>query len=209
MGLGFPGLFTPRGELLANYNYQDIETGTGVVTFYGIKDVNDASHKLIEEPVDVGGDFLSFNDRDLVAATTTWDEDGAVTFDTEEFKTTKVVKGIAYAVFAVGGDSNDGVTIADLKLVHVYSGGTTNLTAEIDLVEATDGDPWNTTLFVKLGEISSTILSAGDKLRLSMTLTVNSGAYLYHNPSNSTVTIEGLTSTTTRMSVHIPFKLNI
>ncbi len=207
-------LFPPRNEAIASYNYLDIESGTGMVNFYGVKELNGNTHRLTEATIDVGSSYEGGTNPVKSSAWTEWDEDGLLSFETEEFKVTKRIKGIAEISIPILGIDGDGVTLNDIKLVHVHSGGTTDLTTEIDLGKISNSsEDINTVPFLKTSEIPSTVIKAGDKIRLSMNVIVDTSALLLHNPAGTSVTFTRISGSIlaqrTRLTVSIPFRLNL
>jgi hypothetical protein len=203
-----PVKYRKSPEAIASYSYTDIERGTGVAIFYGIRDFNSGSLRLIENTVEAGTTMTS---NITVSGFSDWNDDGVMQFDTEEFASKRVLKGNPYVVIPVGGGEDDGVTINDLKLVHVHgAGGTTDLTTEIDLAEIVDSaGSMQMALFIELGEVSSTTIEKGDKLRIYMDTSIDGGAFIYHNPSGSSINYGGVNASRTQLSVGIPFRINI
>lgn len=213
MALNFGGqLFPPRQEINAQYSYQDVASGTGVVEFYGIKDSDTGGVSLINQKTDVGTNSgADFDTEERMAGLSDFNEDGAMTFDTNEFQVTKILKGRVYATFAAGGTANDGVTLASIRLIQVHgAGGTTTLSSSFSIPEAVDSSAtWFVNMFLDMGDISSTVIKKGDKLRLAVTSTIDGGAFMYHNPAGSAITHQGITCINTQMLVAIPFKLDL
>jgi len=202
------------------YNYQDIESGTGMVNFYGTKMVLAGSvitYHLIEETFDTGvyGLNSQFIDDEPVCGFTA-NPTGTLTFDTDIFNHQRIINGTAYAIIPVGvidTGTNADITITDVKLIRVnLDASTTTLTNEFDfdLVATTDATSIvNKNLFLKFNSISSQVVKLGEKIRLSLTIAKNGNVYLCHNPSGSSVVVNnsGHTLSKTQMVVSLPFKI--
>jgi len=210
MGLNFGGqLFPPRQDFIASYDYRDVETGTGMVSFYGIKENVTNTYKLIEDQIDVGakGGNLS-----TLTAGATINTSSTISFDTEEFKIPQTFKGIAHVAIPLAVEEDASITVTDIRITHVHgTGGTTNLTNDFDLPSFTNAiADVNAAMFVVFNDVSATRILKGDKLRLTMTntMSVGSSKALMHNPAGTAVQISaGFTPTITQLKLSIPFTI--
>lgn len=208
MPLNFKGVAGGAQDFLANYDYYDISAGVGVETFYLTRDSAGAgvlTNKAFEANASGQGYIRN--------STATY------TFDTNEFQTQRIIKGnvilsLSRFVDIPGGFGTDyDVDVNTIKLIHVHSAGTTDLTAEVSLSTFTEtetgGSSYEVTV-VSLGEVSQTTIKKGDKLRLSMALVASMYGGIFINPARTPIApIEETSFESTRSSLEIPFKINL
>ncbi len=212
MTLGIPSLFPPRGELI-NFDWRDIASGTGIIEFFGSAMTLSGtvvSRHLVEEIIDCGVDENHGY---------TQDPEATLTFDTVEFIIPRTVKGIAYVSIPLyisissGQGADQSIDVTNIKLIQVHVGGsTTDLTNEFDLetfTETATGGFKSNKFLVVFNSISSTVIKKGEKIRLSMDVTGEAKTGILHNPTDRDLTINDHTIPDSRLSVHIPFALDI
>ena len=201
-----PDQFTVDPEsAIASFDFEDIVTGLGFVTFLGTASEDDSAidFHLITESL-----FSSVSGtRSNSAGTTTLD------FDTSIFNLPRTAKGTAFFSAGIGVNSTDTIKLL-VQLKHVDSGANViNITSEITTKthQGTSGNT-STMVFINL-PITEKHFKKGDFLRLEVKMIKVSGSLrieIGHDPKNQDGTsLRPSVSGTTVMSLLMPFKVDI
>jgi hypothetical protein len=217
--------FRKSPPIMANYSYQDIESGTGMVNFYGIKMSlygPAITYHLIEETYDAASYCISSAkaDEEPNCASTAYPS-GTITFDTDIFNRPRIINGTPFVVIPVAlvdNGSNASITIQGVRIYIVHSDDSTTLISNsIDFPQLTqtvanafDNKP----LFARFNKISNQLVKEGEKLRLSLDASGTSSPadnYLLHNPAGSSVVLNDNNNTAarTQLVITFPFKMDI
>lgn len=143
----------PMEKAIASYNYTDIDSGSGYVTYYLMRVNTSGSDKYLLTPTSSSAGALDSNGNSFQATT-------YVNFDIT-FNIPRVVKGAAYLSGEVYHPSDDGKIIASL---YHYDGSTeTEIGEETTSVTITEDQPYCIAF-----DVSETKFKKGDTLRLKL-----------------------------------------
>ena len=190
--------FTTTAPIIASYDWNDVESGTGIDNYYIIVGFSGGAlkHNLITNQYNSWqASIVSNSDiQNLV-------------FDSLEFSTSRTVKGTAY--FASGYWANGAEVAVSAKLQKWDGSTATDLTASF----STGNSPAaavNNAFFVMpiTATGSDAVVSVGDQLRLLITWDSNdSDSYLGASPTNQTG--GGSLGTNSQTVIGVPFELNV
>jgi len=198
VGLNFGNLFPSKKETNTLFSFQDIETGTGVVEFYAIREMKDSGYHWIENKINITTEFDNVNYSGLTEANS-----GAtkqILINTEDFKFPRTISGIPTIKLALWKNATGGVTFSNIVLQRVTDAGVENLTTPFNYA-ISSGDEFTGSVFLKLDEVTNQRILKGQKIRLSMTLTGGNLTKFFHNPGGDSETRVTL--------INIPFKIDI
>lgn len=208
MSLPFGGDLLPtRREAIQSYDFQDIANGIGISRFYlAITGESSPSYHLVE---------------DTIISTKNTTGDATLNFDTGEFNLPRTLKGIAsvslatVAAVASGSGADTGILISGIKLTHIHSAGTTDLTNSFTTSETTEtsSGPANDqrTRLIVFNSISPTVIKKGDQIRLTLTTdsTKPATGNLMCNPAGTSQVIAGQVITQTKSQLNLPFVVDV
>ena len=185
--------FTTASPVLANYNYTDIATGTGLEKFYlsQTKTTTETTYDLIKE---------SFYSSNINISS------GNYSFDMSPITLPRTVVGTAYIIlhYYTGSGASGGIT-ASLYKVGIDDTETLIGTEEPHI----NTDSKKTGTAVAKIEVSENVISYGEKLRLK----IESDARIYTNPLNESwgwsYGVDSGTYDYSDSNVIIPFKLDL
>lgn len=203
-------LFRTVPEFLANFDFNDIASNTGVVNFFGSGSIL-TDTKLEQYP----GNANVTEDREMT---------------TVPFKRSRRIHGTPYVSIPIyafrvsSGGTNPNVAITALKLVKIAKDDSeTDITTTITGGSIEQGN--NTTLswasnMVAWAEVNNVLIKTGEKVKLKFTSTVggtNGGAGFTNNPNGTLLKAERIAGSSvtsedvnnTALVVAIPFKLDI
>lgn len=193
-------------EIIASFSFEDIASGLGVITFFGIASQDDSAvdyHLITNQTVY----SQPTGTRRTSQGTTTID------FDSSAFNLQRVAKGTAF--FSAGMAATNGQNVRLLvQLKLVSNSDVTNITSEITSQNHGAGLPPDTSemVFLEL-PITETIIKQGDFLRLTVKLNqinASGNTDLGHDPKNQTFNdIVPGTVDTTVMTLLMPFKIPV
>ena len=190
-------LTRPEGAI-GSYNWTDIASGLGYVTFYLASSVNGVTTSRHLSNIPFYGEP---NSKALTASSGS--PANNIDYDTTPFNLPAVIGGVV--VFDMSGYATSGGVsnwYCDAYLYHIKKDGTSTQLAFFDTEESSSGNQY----FTKSSQatIATTKLKRGDYLRLRISLSFDSTAgYLYTDP-----TLEITTALGTSM-LHIPFRIDI
>ncbi len=192
----FDNFAIPSEQVLANYSYQELLTGEGIITFQLVLSENSTTTNYLIKTDAIVSD-PTFKRKQNASETFNW------TFDTNTFKFRRIIEGTVYisfthkAAFGNAGCSNY-LTVA---LYH-YDGTTETSLGSVTSPTVSDNstDTYATRLITI--DVSKRIFQKGDILRAKLTWVASgaSGSYtnaVYFDP------------TTYPFKVQVPFKINI
>ena len=194
MGLNFGQIFSPRPEILANYDYVDIAEGTGIVAFYGLSvsiDNNFANneHTLSKSPIatsgGVGGNVY-----------TTIINGNSETFEVT-FNKPQIINGNCFFVLPMVTNAS----IATIDIYH-YDGITeTSIATQLVLPTNTANKEDRTGKM----PLTKTKFKKGDTLRFKVSAS-GANILLFHTTAGSQADFAESGGT---MKVYVPFDLNL
>lgn len=198
-------IYRRSSEVSASYDWQDIASGSGYITFYGTADKNASgtSYGLIEETVYSNPYYTA------VAQGNTSDVDYDITFNSP-----RTIEGNCYCNVTFGVKNNSAPESATIEWeLYKVVGVTETLIGEITSETLTinnDTDVYACTTQLLKISASKTTFGVGDKLRMTMKLVAgasdgSAGAIYYHDPAGRT----DAGATTTQLSYHIPFRIDV
>lgn len=231
MSLNFgQNLFPQRNEILVNYDWVDVAEGTGVISFdgYHVNDSTGITSKLVRtsnstDVISISGysisggqiyNMVSSSDNTTATATKVLDID----FNLEEFKSARIIDGIAYTNFSFFFETGSNGECYFIVKVRKYDGS-----SETELGSVTSRtftfDPDNEASLSMELDLTKTKFKAGDLLRLTIEgWTKSDGTNITSlgiagDPSNAigdSLNIDhSLTAGKTRIIFSCPFKINI
>ncbi len=189
--------FTTASPILANYDYNDVSQGTGIITFYGIASETSGGwdYHLITNPVKTAGD----DDADL-SLSELMIRNGDYDFDLTEFNMPMTAKGIAY--FSAEADSVSGSPLTAAVQIRKWDGANETNISSVITSQTVNGEKEGIFLSIPL---TTTHFKAGETLRVNVTISgAGASKGLGICPLSSQVESQSLQP----MKVLIPFKLN-
>lgn len=224
MALNFKGLFPPGKEILANFDLIDVVSATGVVVFDGVNAIDSTGDNYILADSAIAAGAFG-NDKRPPGATAvgtapfiTIVNGGAtvidVDFDLTPFQLPRTIEGDAFVGLSISADKTSSCTdvVVTAKLRKLNGG-------ESEIVSVT-GETRNylsnseNASVIKL-TVPKTHFKAGEQLRLTIQVSSTNANQLglFHIPDNSifnpTMLVAPGSAGNTRLSVAIPFKLDI
>jgi len=229
MALNMPGLFPPKGELQANFDWIDIVGATGFIVFDGFNCPDSSGNNYVlmreAESKDVVNSANKYNigagnETAYFTRGTGTGSGGNPTnaldldFNTSELQLPVILKGEAKVKIGIGADSANQVancTItaklrkwdgsSETEIVSVSS-NTATLTANIEYSETFS-------LSVPL-----TLIKKGEQIRLTIQIATEDvdKVGLAHNPNDTATTIggtAGVSAGNSRLVLVLPIKINI
>lgn len=200
-----PKIYAKPGiSAIANYNYVDISTGTGVINFQGLTAIISGTtfYKLHTESIYSDTvDEISYN-----ITTCTWD------FNLTVFNKPQLVRGIAIISFSGGIAAGAGKYVyyvltlrkvaADTSTIDLGSASTAPLVSAAGVVLDHNCVPIT---------LTTTKFKVGESLRLNITSQANGADhYLAHDPANRNGTYVTPAATyPTKLEVYMPFKIDV
>lgn len=198
--MALPEPFTTAPDAIATFDYQDIESGLGYVTFYAMATSLAAGTEYVLSDDTEYADPI-WTERSTAGTTT-------LTFDSSEFNFPRSVRGTAIFSCGVGGNNMDIDVTAQLQKWNGSSA--TNISSVITAATYAAGAGTAKMILLQL-PCTETLISEGEQLRLVVTLQTNNAnvAELGHDPKGrSAGSYLGLdANTTTIMTIKTPFKV--
>lgn len=212
-----------REKILANYNWIDIATGTGVIVYYGYNTINDTTYtyNLSEKIV------FSHSTNSEIGSIPTQDLNmlnrGELDFDLSTFNMPQTIKGTAFLNLGFGVSNNDnaGSSVYMIAKIKKWDGTTetTLATSQTQTITTASGATGQARASMQLS-LTETHFKKGETLRLTIESwgkfnslqTASSGATIHitHSPENQDgglFTVAGIK--TTQLKLNIPFKINL
>lgn len=214
--------FTTASQAVASYDYTDIINGLGYEIMQGYASINDTTVSYGLSPNTIYATPASTGTSEF--QNTSFQEKLNIDFDTSVFNIPRTAKGtafmnIAYGSTATGTGGGDCLTYCIVKLYH-YNGTTETLIATAQQTgthtETATGETSDSVSTLQF-DISETLFAEGDLLRVNVEVWAyviggdvnNRGTcHFYHDPKDRTS--GGTPATpTTKLEIHIPFKIDI
>ena len=195
--------------MIVTYDYTDIATGTGIITYYAMGTETSA-----------GEDFALTTTKTYAnPAGTKRTSAGTTTrvFDLTPFSIQRRVKGTAVFSANVGGYYEGAINATLTVQIKKYDGSTeTDISSVItsQTMTTVNAVPFNEFVTMKI-PLTETVFHKGDLLRMEVKLITNGGTGDYgftvgHDPMNQPFGhIDPSTKGTTVMAINMPFKLDI
>jgi len=199
MALNFnSGLFPQRKEIQAVYNFRDIESGTGVVQFYAIKEMKSGNYYWVENQFEITEtvDNITYSGQTECDAA---GGDVSFSIDTQDFKLPMMINGKAYMKLAWYKNATGPASVENITLEKIAVGGaSSDLTTQFTTTVAS-GTSFGGTVLLELGDIEDEIIAVGEKLRVTFNVSGGNMTDIYHNPKGD--------EDTRQTVLFIPFKI--
>lgn len=204
----------PSGPAIASYDFQEVATGLGYVSYYAVVHDEEALSSVTRLLID-RANFYADTTSSTVSTTTpsTWD------WDTSVFNLPRTVKGTV--VFQCTMRNNDADVVNVTLTVQLLKVKTDNTTVALTAQKTVDRDgntapgtamganeKRNVLLFMPITATgANAIIKKGEKIRLEITLDVKDSSdsvSIFHDPLGRDLLSD--TNYTTQMRTDIPFK---
>lgn len=200
-----PDTFTTQSQVLANYDYVDLSSGLGYVTYYGFAD----SVNGVATAYYLGGSTNLYSNTVSISTATS----STTNFDSSPFKLPKIVSGKAYINFVVRN------TVASTtncrfkaQLFKVTSGGSaTSLGSQV--IYYHDGTLGTSAMtattneeFLAVVSLTETKINPTESLRLTVILEDDDSETILAFCDPTGLAAVGTTQSS-KMTVQIPFKI--
>ena len=231
MGLGFGGLFVPGREFNVNYDWLDLSSTLGFVSFDGFAsfDSTGVKYHLIRS-TDRTSVFsvTSYVDSTTISLTNTASASSDYTtltkaldldFDSLSFQLPATIKGLCYVNghFSFEGVDSGNIALYVIARLRKWDGTTET---ELESVQSSTGTFSNSTagasgevpFSVTMDVSPSVTFKVGETLRLTIELWADSSAdtttqvNLAHDPQNAAESSAAFTAGNTRLICVVPFK---
>jgi hypothetical protein len=194
-----PIVFQDTGpQQIASYNYEDLATGLGISTFYGME---------------LSGSYV-LTQNSSAASTTAWFAPStnafSQTFQSGPFNVTRTMKGHIIVNVPIGRDiGNAGNNLFGLGIYHWDGTTSTQLGVSGAYTSATNSAAILPTESQYAGfdiDIGEKLFKKGEMLRIKLTRnTDDNKAYIGYDPINRS---PGAVMVNSRMSVFVPFRID-
>ena len=213
MTFNFPGIFPPGRELNVQYDFYDIASATGYVVFDGMN-ANDSggnNYILIDSGVStkmVGLGSATINSvRVTTSSTTSLDID----FDSSIFQIPRTIKGDAYVRVSIADSTGAGApgSMSVTARIRKWDGSSETEIASAVSPAVNLGAAEETSYTLRMTIASPVTIKKGEQLRLTISTDSEiGGAYdLAHSPEDEA--ISNFSAGNTRLSVAIPFRIEV
>ncbi len=187
--------YTTASQVVATYDYVDVDEGTGTIHYKGGRVSVDAI---------TGNDVYFLSRNEIVPSETNTLANANVDFDVK-FNTPKVITGPAYIVVPLQSTSTITIT-GKVTIIHVDANGNETIIVAQVTLQAVPTGPKFIDRVLKV-TIPRTNFAAGETLRINIDVTRSGEGFarFNHDPlgSNASYTLSG-----GRFSAYIPFELN-
>ena len=215
--MGVPRVYRKSGDQLVNYNWQDINTGTGYVTFYGFSTKNPADNSL-----SYALSTQQFFSSTIETVTGAINANGVSISEDYDlyFNIPTIIEGDLWAQFSIACDFNDATKLYGNVRVRKFDGTTTTNIASGLSEHITDfgaGADEKTVLAKVI--VPRTLFKAGETMRVTMDITVSNYqgnpctfTAFAHDPQDrdgAKIVPSVDDSTTTIFRLNVPFKPQI
>jgi len=229
MSLNFDTLFGPyQDKIFINYDWVDIDSATGYVSYDGFATKDSVSIKYHLEKSSERSNYISrpLGTYSAAGNYTTAGKALDIDFDTVTFKKARIIRGMAYIKVGAGTFWNND-TGSDLQALYViakirkYDGSTETEIASVQSdssysgVGAGAGVDVSTEFNISV-DIPETVIAANESLRLTIEVWLDIetdtsvGGYLVHDPGNAeerVYTSGAFATGHTRLIFICPFKV--
>lgn len=158
--------FTTASQVLLNYNYTDIASGTGYITYFLLSSYNTSTSHMLDNNINYSQD-IEFTSS--TTTSTTFVKVSDTDFDLTEFKISQTIGGIASANMTIGIPASPQVEGYVIVKVRKWDGSTeTDIASGQSKTKASIGGTGGNLLENIDVTIPKTLFSIGDVLRITI-----------------------------------------
>ena len=200
---------TPTESAIVTYDFADVLSRTGYITFYVVG--GDNSSSLFLSPIVIESDSEKYSTERASTGTTELDID--LTFNVAQTIKGRLFTALSYTAYG-GNGVGTAVVEPKVRIYHVTSGGTeTEIGTQQTLTSISQGSAASYTDTREMAEfnIAEKRFAIGEKLRLNIefiaTIGTNTTATLWHDGANRDITGRDFLNTAlpTDIKVLVPF----